>query len=60
MAIASAATGFGGSAGALIAGLALSLSGDYDTAYQVVGAIMTLSVGCLVLSRRSASRLATS
>jgi len=56
MAIASAATGFGGSAGALIAGLALSLSGDYETAYQVLGALMLLSVVSLLLSRRSADR----
>lgn len=53
MAIASAASGFGGSAGALIAGLALSLSGDYETAYQVLGALMLFSVVSLWLSQRS-------
>jgi len=53
MAIASAATGFGGSAGALIGGIALSTLGNYQSAYQVLGALMLFSVGCLVLSQRA-------
>jgi DHA1 family inner membrane transport protein len=53
MAIASAATGFGGSAGALIGGIALSALDDYESAYRILGALMLLGAGCLVLSQRA-------
>jgi predicted MFS family arabinose efflux permease len=52
MAIASAASGFGGSGGALLAGAILSVSGNYDLAYQGLGVMMLLAVVALVLSRR--------
>jgi predicted MFS family arabinose efflux permease len=53
MATASAATGFGGSAGALIGGIALSVLDGYEPAFRILGALMLLSVACLLLSQRA-------
>jgi predicted MFS family arabinose efflux permease len=56
MAMTSAATGFGGATGALIAGVALAQFDSYEAAYVLLGVLMTLSIGFLMLSRRASSQ----
>ncbi len=52
MALASAATGFGGASGAFVAGLALASLGSYERTYQLLGGFMVLCVIGLIISQR--------
>ncbi|CAN5616362.1 MFS transporter [soil metagenome] len=53
MALGSAASGLGGASGAFVAGLALASLGSYETTYRLLGAVMVLSVVCLIFSQRA-------
>ncbi|MCO5221373.1 MAG: MFS transporter [Thermomicrobiales bacterium] len=53
MALSSAAVGFGGAMGALIGGAVLSSTGDYETIFHVLGALMALGVVALFFAVRT-------
>lgn len=53
MALSSAAVGFGGAMGALLGGVVLAATDDYETVFQVLGAIMGLGALVLFLVLRS-------
>ncbi len=53
MALSSAAVGFGGAMGALIGGVVLSLTDDYESVFHALGALMAVGAVALFLALRS-------
>ncbi|MEZ4529534.1 MAG: MFS transporter [Thermomicrobiales bacterium] len=53
MALSSAAVGFGGAMGALIGGVVLSRTDDYESIFHVLGAVMAAGAAALVVALRS-------
>ena len=53
MALSSAAIGFGGAMGALLGGVVLSVTDDYETVFHVLGVLMGLGAVALFLVVRS-------
>ncbi len=53
MALSSAAIGFGGAMGALLGGIVLSVTDDYETIFHVLGVLMGIGAVALFLALRS-------